>query len=406
MAADMSLTAINWKAKKMALFWLWLRGFIPGPVMVNATERLRACSGALLGILLTGLVSHWALGSNAPLPLLIAPMGASAVLLFGVPASPLAQPWSIIGGNLVAAVIGVSCARWIPDPVLAPAIAVSAAIGTMFALRCLHPPSGAVALTAVLGGPAVTSQGFHFVLTPVLLNSFLLLSVALLFNNATRRRYPHVAHADLGKLHQTKDQPSGRRIGFTQEDLDYVLHQYNQVLDVSRDDLEDLILQTELHAYQRRFGAITCADIMSRDVISVEYGTSLEDAWGLLLKHRIKALPVINSARRLIGIITQTDFMRQANLQVYTGFEQKLKQFIRRTTNTHSDKPEVVGQIMTAKVQSAEEDAHIVELVQPLSDSGIHHIPIVDDQRRLVGMVTQSDMVAALYRGNANLTTV
>jgi CBS domain-containing membrane protein len=50
-------------------------------------------------------------------------------------------------------------------------------------------------------------------------------------------------------------------------------------------------------------------------------------------------------------------------------------------------------------------DAHIVELVQPLSDSGIHHIPIVDDQRRLVGMVTQSDMVAALYRGNANLTT-
>jgi CBS domain-containing membrane protein len=263
-----------------------------------------------------------------------------------------------------------------------------------------------VALTAVLGGPAVTSQGFHFVLTPVLLNSFLLLLVALLFNNATRRRYPHVAHADLGKLHQTKDQSSGRRIGFTQEDLDYVLHQYNQVLDVSRDDLEDLILQTELHAYQRRFGAITCADIMSRDVISVEYGTSLEDAWGLLLKHRIKALPVINSARRLIGIITQTDFMRQVNLQVYTGFDQKLKQFIRRTTNTHSDKPEVVGQIMTAAVQSAVEDAHIVELVQPLSDSGIHHIPIVDDQRRLVGMVTQSDMVAALYRGNANLTTV
>jgi CBS domain-containing membrane protein len=326
-------------------------------------------------------------------------------LQFGEPASPLAQPWSIVGGNLVAALIGVSCARWIPDPVFAPALAVSAAIGAMFLLRCLHPPSGAVALTAVLGGPAVTSQGFHFVLTPVLLNSFLLLLVALLFNNATRRRYPHVAQADAGKLHQTKDQLSGRRVGFTQEDLDYVLHQYNQVLDVSRDDLESLILQTELHAYQRRFGAITCADIMSRDVVSVEYGTSLEDAWGLLLKHKIKALPVINSAKRLIGIITQTDFMRQANLQVYTGFDQKLKQFIRRTTNTHSDKPEVVGQIMTSAVQSAALDAHIVELVQPLSDSGIHHIPIVDDQRRLVGMVTQSDMVAALYRGNANLTT-
>jgi CBS domain-containing membrane protein len=389
----------------MDQFWLWLRGFVPGQVMVNGTERMRACCGALLGILLTGLASHWVLGPTAALPLLIAPMGASAVLLFGVPASPLAQPWSIIGGNLVAAVIGVACARWIPDPLFATSIAVSAAIGAMFALRCLHPPSGAVALTAVLGGPAVTGLGFHFVLAPVLLNSLLLLLVALLFNNATCRRYPHVAHVDPGKLHQTKDQPSGRRIGFTQEDLDHVLQQYNQVLDVSRDDLENLILQTELHAYRRRFGAITCADIMSRDVVSVEYGTSLEDAWALLLKHRIKALPVINSARRLVGIVTQTDFMRQANLQVYTGFEQKLKQFIQRTTTTHSDKPEVVGQIMTSAVQSAVTDAHIVELVQPLSDSGIHHIPIVDDQRRLVGMVTQSDMVAALYRGNANLTT-
>jgi CBS domain-containing membrane protein len=387
-------------------FGLWLRGFIPGPVVVNATERLRACCGALLGILLTGLVSHWALGARAPLPLLIAPMGASAVLLFGVPASPLAQPWSIIGGNLVAAVIGVACARWIHDPVLAPALAVSLAIGAMFALRCLHPPSGAVALTAVLGGPAVTGLGFHFVLTPVLLNSFLLLLVALLFNNATKRRYPHSAHQDSAKLHQTKDRASGARVGFTQEDLDYVLQQYNQVLDVSRDDLQNLILQTELHAYQRRFGAITCADIMSRDIVSVEYGTSLEDAWALLLKHRIKALPVINTARRLIGIVTQTDFMRQADLQLYTGFDQKLKQFLRRTTGTHSDKPEVVGQIMTAAVKSAALSVHIVELVQPLSDSGIHHIPIVDDENRLVGMVTQSDMVAALYRGNANLTTL
>ncbi|MFJ2987863.1 HPP family protein [Collimonas sp. NPDC087041] len=390
----------------MSLFKLWLRGFIPGPVVVNATERLRACCGALLGILLTGLISHWALGPGAALPLLIAPMGASAVLLFAVPASPLAQPWSIIGGNLVAAVIGVGCARWIHDPVLATAIAVSAAIGAMFALRCLHPPSGAVALTAVLGGPAVTSQGFHFVLTPVLLNSFLLLTVALLFNNGTRRRYPHVAQADPGKLHQTKDQPSGARVGFTQEDLDHVLQQYNQVLDVSRDDLESLIRQTEMHAYRRRLGEITCADIMSRDVVSVEYGSSLEDAWALLLKHRIKALPVINTARRLVGIVTQTDFMRQADLQVYPGFDQKLKQFIRRTTSTHSDKPEVVGQIMTSTVKSAAHDMHIVELVQPLSELGIHHIPIVDDENRLVGMVTQSDMVAALYRGNANLERI
>src|SRR5450830_1606221 len=81
---------------------------------------------------------------------LIAPMGASAVLLFAVPASPLAQPWSIIGGNLVSALVGVSYAKLVAEPALAAALAIALAIACMFALRCIHPPSGAVALTAVL----------------------------------------------------------------------------------------------------------------------------------------------------------------------------------------------------------------------------------------------------------------
>ena len=65
----------------------------------------------------------------------------------------------------------------------------SLAIAAMFTLRCLHPPSGAVALTAVLGGPAVASLGYGFVLWPVALNSVILLSIAVAFNGALRRNY-------------------------------------------------------------------------------------------------------------------------------------------------------------------------------------------------------------------------
>ena len=97
---------------------------------------------------------HVLLGSAANIPLLVAPMGASAVLLFAVPASPLAQPWSIIGGNLVSATVGVACASWIADPVGAGALAVALAICAMFALRCVHPPSGAGERSSVLISPA------------------------------------------------------------------------------------------------------------------------------------------------------------------------------------------------------------------------------------------------------------
>ncbi|HZW21093.1 HPP family protein [Noviherbaspirillum sp.] len=375
-----------------------LRDYLPRSMAVSGRERLRACAGTLLGIFLTAIASRLILGPDAGLPMLIAPMGASAVLMFALPSSPLAQPWPVLGGNIVSAAIGVLCARWIPDPVTAASFAVPGAIAAMFALRCLHPPGGAIALTAVLGGPAIHAAGFGFVLAPVAVNSLLLLATALLFNNATRHRYPHAHHADAGK-HNTADALPTNRIGFTPEDLDAVLDKYNEVLDVDRDDLASLFKQAEMQAYRRRYEEITCADIMSRDLVTVEYGTELQEAWSLLRKHKVKALPVVDRARRVIGIITFVDFMKNANLDVFEGFDAKLRHFIRRTRSLHSDKPEVVGQIMTRHVRTVSEDMHIVELVPLLSDMGLHHVPVLDKERRLAGMITQSDLIAALYRG-------
>lgn len=389
----------------MDVFLSWMKGFFPEPVSVDFKERTRACIGAFFGIVLTSVTTYWLVGLS-DLPLLMAPIGASAVLLFGVPSSPLAQPWSIVGGNTVAAVVGVTFAMLIKEPVIAAAFALSIAIAFMFALRCLHPPSGAVALTAVMGGPAVHHAGYSFVLFPVAVNSILLLLVALVYNNATRRRYPHtVVKTD---SHLTRDIPPEMRFGFTTEDLNEVLKEYNQVLDVSRDDLQTLLQQTEMHAYRRKFGEITCADIMSKDVVSVEFGTELEDAWALLRKHKIKALPVVDRAKRVIGIITQIDFMKHANLDVYEGFESKLKRFIQRTARSHSQKPEVAGQIMTSPAVTASVDMHIIGLIPLMSQHRVHHhIPVVDDDRKLVGIVTQSDLVSALYHGRiANLRTL
>jgi CBS domain-containing membrane protein len=130
----------------------WFLSFSPSPVALGWPERFRSCLGALLGISFTAAVMRVFLGENAFIPLLVAPMGASAVLLFAVPASPLAQPWSIIGGNIVSAIMGVACATWITNPIDAAPIAVARSIGAMFAFRCLLPPSGAVALTAVSCG--------------------------------------------------------------------------------------------------------------------------------------------------------------------------------------------------------------------------------------------------------------
>lgn len=366
----------------------WLRAFWPAPIAVNTQERLRAALGAVIGVMFAALLSRWLDDAPQTVPWLVAPIGASAVLVFGVPASPLAQPWAVIGGNGVSALVGIACANLIGDPAVAGAVAVSLAIALMFSLRCLHPPGGAMALIAVL----THATSFHWILFPAVTNSALLVLAGIAYNSATGRRYPHVQMA----LRPPGE--GGAKPRFSSADIDAVLARYNQVLDISRDDLENLLQDAEMEAYRRQVGEIRCADIMSRDLISVEFGTSLQEAWALLRKHRVKALPVVDMLNRIVGIITIADFMRHAQVDLHDGLGDKLRDFVRRTVTMHSDKPEVVGQIMTRHVRVASEDRHVVELMPLFSEDGHHHIPIIGEKNKLVGMITQSDFVKALHR--------
>ncbi|MDB5236874.1 MAG: hypothetical protein JWR44_3867 [Hymenobacter sp.] len=147
--------------------------------------------GAFVGIGLIGwLNSHRLPATDAPL--LIGSFGASAVLIYGVINSPLAQPRNLVGGHLLSAFIGVTMHRWLPQaPWLAAALAVSLAIVTMQITKTLHPPGGATALIAVIGSPQLQALGYGYLLMPVLSGVLILLLVAVVFNNITStRHYP------------------------------------------------------------------------------------------------------------------------------------------------------------------------------------------------------------------------
>lgn len=367
----------------------WLNALRPAPQPVNARERLRVVLGAGLGILLAGALSHAVMAPS--LPWLVAPLGASAVLVFGLPASPLAQPWAVLGGNTVSALVGIACLHLLPWPPLwVAAVAVALAIGAMFALRCLHPPGGAASLLMVL----TATHDWHFALAPVALNSALLVLAGMAYNSLTGRRYPHTQVAPVPIVGAQLAPPR-----FGDAELDAVLARYNQVLDVPRDDLADLLHEAELLSYRKRLAGLRCTDIMSTPVITVEFGTPLAEAWALLQRHGIKALPVVDRVQRIVGIVTRADFMRAAEGEQREGLAGRLQALLRPSPATHSDKPEVVGQIMSRQVRVASADRAIAELVPLFSATGHHHLPIVGEQARLVGILTQSDLVKALSHG-------
>ncbi|MXN77421.1 CBS domain-containing protein [Burkholderia sp. 4701] len=370
----------------------WLHSFTPLPMTLGWRERLRSCAGALVGIATVGATMRVLPGVPGLVPLLVAPMGASAVLLFAVPASPLAQPWSIIGGNLVAATVGVACAQWIADPITAAALAVAGAIGGMFALRCVHPPSGAVALTAVLGGPALHALGFRFVLEPIALQSAILLSAALVYHALTGHRYPHGGARPDAKP-KTGPAPTPARGGFTREDLDAVLKRRSEWLDVAPDDLEALLRETELQAYARTFGQLTCADLMTKRAVSVAPSTSITAALTLLDRHRVKALPIVDADHRLVGIVTRADLTRPSRRPAPLW-----RRLSARLPQSFGGQPASVGTVMSRDVASVPRTLPLTALVPLFTHSGHHHIPVVDASRRLVGIVTQTDLVTGLYQ--------
>jgi CBS domain-containing membrane protein len=201
----------------------------------RATGRLgwaRGAVGALLGLVLAGTLGLAVNG--AALPFLIAPMGAAAVLVFAVPASPLAQPWSVIGGNILSALIGLGVHALLPGGPWAGALAVALAIAAMSLARCLHPPGGACALLACLAsGPTGPFLG------ALLANVTGIVIAGWLWNNLTGHAWPHHVRA-------MPPPPS-----YTMDDLDAVLEDWDEVLDVSREDLDALFRAVEARVRTR-----------------------------------------------------------------------------------------------------------------------------------------------------------
>jgi CBS-domain-containing membrane protein len=196
-------------------------------------ERIVSIVGGFLGIVGVIAVSRYFV-AGAPAALVVASMGASAVLLFAVPHGPLSQPWSLAGGHLVSAVVGVTCALFVPGELLAGALAVGLAIGAMHYLNCIHPPGGATALTAVIGGDAVHALGYQFVLTPVLINVLVILTVAILVNwPFAWRRYP----AALQRHPARRTAAEASRPGFSRGELEQALKEL---------DLHPFLPETEL----------------------------------------------------------------------------------------------------------------------------------------------------------------
>jgi CBS domain-containing membrane protein len=351
----------------------WLASLRPGPMGYRPIDLARGGLGALVGIAVAATVAHLIPGGPAALPFIVAPMGASAVLLFAAPASPLAQPYSLLAGNVVSTLIGVTAGKLFADVTVAAAVAVGTAIAVMMLLRCVHPPGGACALFAAVAGSAVAEQGYAFAVLPVGVNTVVLLAIGAMVNNLTGRPYPHVPPPPPPQ--QGTDPAPSERVGVSTEDVTRAIARLDRGLDVLPGDVVALIRDAEAHALDRRLGQLRVGALMARDVKSVLPGDTLYRARMVINQHHVKAVPVVDAEHRVVGIIT-----------VFDLFNRDIVEF------------DPVSKVMTTPVTTVGVDTPVAELVELMTDRGLRNLPVVDGEGRLVGIITRTELIAVLHR--------
>lgn len=375
-----------------------LRALGPAMPRPRPQEALRAALGAGLALTLCGalLVLLRAWHGDLASFLLIAPLGASAFLLFAIPNSPLAQPWSAVVGNTVSALVAVAVLQLDLAPEASVGLAVGGAILAMASLRAMHPPGGAVALATVLVAFDGGSVSLAFVASPVLLDTVLLVVCAIAYNRLTGRRYPFRQPAEAG-LHATADPAPERRLGLTADELGRVLERFNLGANIGAEDFGRVLAAAEAEAARHHFAGLTCGEIMSRDIVTVRPEARLGTVADQFGKHRFKTLPVVDDSGHLLGTISQNDLIQRARAHAVPGSEGFGSAFAAglRDLIDPARRLLLARDIMTADLRQVAPGDGIGGLVQLLADGGVQAAPVVENGR-LVGMVTRSDLIAAL----------
>jgi CBS domain-containing membrane protein len=314
---------------------LWTRLLTPTPR--RPSDILRSTVGAGLGVAAVGMLAKLLTHeTNAPL-LLAPPVASSAVLVFAIPASPLAQPRAVIGGNVLSALVGVACGMLIPHGAVAGPAAVGLSICAMLLLGCLHPPAAAVAFVAAL---APAELGWSYAVTPIALGSALLCLAGALYAPLVGRVYPHPPPADLPPPEPEAAPP------------------------------------------ERLTAAATCGEAMSPGLWFATPQMDAEHALAVLTGHDLRTAPVLDAQRRVLGLVRRAELVLEMEREMTEG----------------AGAGRTVGELLDRGIHTIGPEAPLGEAV-PWLAAGAEEVVVVDKAGAALGVITQADALGALWRG-------
>ena len=185
----------------------------------------------------------------------------------------------------------------------------------------------------------------------------------------------------------------------TRDDFVNALKEMNTFMDVTVDDLLELNKKAMKYARQRRTESLRVANLMTRSVVTVSRDTPLAEAAQLLVKHRISGLPVVDAEQRLIGVITEADFLRAMGVpssHPSHSLWQTLENLFAHQTDIR-EPTGTVADLMVENVISVRPEQTLHDVLEIMKHNRIKRVIVADRDGRVQGMITRSDLVRVFF---------
>ena len=307
-----------------------------GPAVRRPSEVLRSSVGAALGLAAVGLLSRAIVGGERWALLIAPPIAASAVIVFAVPASPLAQPRAVVGGNVLSALIGVACGLLIPHAAVAGPVSAALAVAAMLLL-------GWVEFVAAISGGTI---GWDYVLTPIGLGSALLCLAGALYAPLVGRVYPHAPPS------LATPEPVRKVAAAT---------------DGGGDAL----------------AGVTCGEVMTAKLFYVTPTMDAEAALQVLTEHALRTAPVLDEKRRVLGLVSRAELLLEAEREATEG----------------AGAGRSIGELADQHLALVKADTPLSEVLPLLATGAAHEALVVDAEGAAVGVITQTDVLRVVWKG-------
>ena len=348
-------------------------------------DILRGAIGAGLAIFFVTFIVTLLPHSRQANIYLVSSFASTAVLLFVLPNSPLAQPWASMLGMLISAVVPILVLQIIPPP-YADGLAVAAAIATMMAARALHPPAAGIALLVVLEHEAGIHLGLGFAVFPIATLTGVLIVFAMIYNRLFGISYPT---RPLSSNTAQEMRARGPARALSQRDLADLLVEFNQSANLAPADLARLMAAAEHRAAEALLAGTLVRDIMTHNPVTVTPEAPLSEIVRKMTALDVHTLPVVDSLGHYLGVVDQHD-----------ALEELFKEFdlLRRPFRFRAAPPEAEARtIFHTDIQTVEGDTPVGALLERLARRKARVVPVTDGSR-LTGILTRTDIMALLLK--------